>query len=67
MSSHSKLDSSQGGKKKKMWNINCFHCHEFGHYATKCPQKKANKKELAVAAASEALASQFKLDFTLIA
>lgn len=31
------------------------------------PQKKASKKELTVVPASEALASQFKHDFTLIA
>jgi len=31
------------------------------------PWKKASKKELGVATGSEALASQFKLDFTLIA
>ena len=33
----------------------------------KCPQKKASKKEHVVAAIGEALASQFELDFTLIA
>lgn len=42
--SKSKVESSQGGKKKDLSRIKCFHCHEFRHYATKCPHKKANKK-----------------------
>ena len=46
--------------------MKCFHCHEHGHYATNCPQKKKNK-QAAGAAAGEALASQFELDFSLIA
>ena len=46
--------------------MKCFHCHEHGHFATKCPQKKKNKK-VGGAAACEALASQFGLDFSLIA
>ena len=54
------------GKNKDLLNIKCFRYHEFGQYATKCPQKKASKKESAVAAIGEALASQFELDFTLI-
>ena len=51
--------------KKELSKIIYFHCHEHGNYATNCPQKKASKKEPAVAA-GEALASQFELDFTLI-
>ena len=42
--------------------MKCFHCHEHGHFATNYPQKKKNKK-----AAGEVLASQFELDFFLIA
>ena len=64
-SSHSKSDSSQGNKKKDMSKIKCFHCHELGHYATKCSHKKAGKKPLGKMA-GEALTSQFELDFTLI-
>jgi hypothetical protein len=45
--------------------IKCFHCHELGHYATKCPHKKASKKPSG-GVVGEALASQFELDFTLI-
>jgi len=65
----SKGNKSQGkeGKKKDLSNIKCFHYHEFRYYATKFPQKKESKKECVVAVASEALASQFELDFTLIA
>ena len=46
--------------------MKCFHCHEHGHFATNYPQKKKNKKVVG-AAPGEALASQFELDFSLIA
>ena len=49
-----------------MSKVKCFHCHDHGHYATNCPQKKKNK-QAARAVAGEALASQFELDFSLIA
>jgi len=52
-----KSQGEEGGKKKDLSNINFFHCHEYGHYATNWPQKKASKKELAVAVVGEALAS----------
>ena len=42
----SKSDSSQGGKNKDISKIKCFHCHEMGHYATKCPHKKVGKNPL---------------------
>ena len=61
---HSKSESK--GKKLDMSKVKCFHCHEHGHLATNYPQKKKNKKVVG-AAASEALASQFELDFSLIA
>ena len=46
--------------------MKCYQCHEHGHLATNYPHKKKNKKVVG-AAASEALASQFELDFSLIA
>jgi len=48
-----------------MSNVKCFYCHQHGHYATNCPQKKKNK-QAAGSAMGEALASQFELDFSLI-
>ena len=51
---------------KDMLNFKCFHCHDLGHYATKCPHKKVGNKPLE-GVVSEALASQFELDFTVIA
>ena len=63
---HSKSESEKDGKKRDMSIVKCFHCQKHGHYATNCPQKKKNKKFLG-SAASEALASQFELDFSLIA
>ena len=56
--SQSKLESNQGGKKKYLSKIKYFQCHEFGHYATKCPHKNTCKKTLR-GATGEALASQF--------
>ena len=64
----SKGKKSQGEDDKiYLSNIRCFDCHEHGHYALNCPQKKESKMEPAVATTNEVLASQFKLDFTLIA
>ena len=63
-----KMSQGEGSRKKMdLVKIKCFHCHEHGHYAKNFPQKKASKKEPTVAEAGEALASQFELDFTLIA
>jgi len=49
-----------------MTKVKCFRCHELGHFATNCSLKKSKKKS-SRGAAGEALASQFELDFTLIA
>ena len=63
---NAKGKKSQGEEgERDLSKINCFHYHEHGHYALNCPQKKASKKE-PVVATGEALASQFKLDFTLV-
>eukprot|EP00253_Pinus_taeda_P006682 PITA_06682 len=58
--------SGAKGKKQDMSKVKCFHCHQHGHYATNYPQKKKNK-QAARYIAGEALASQFELDFSLIA
>eukprot|EP00253_Pinus_taeda_P033130 PITA_33130 len=64
----SKKASQSGakGKKQDMSKVKCFHCHQHGHYTTNCLQKKKNK-QAAGSSAGEALASQFELDFSLIA
>ena len=64
--SQSQLEFGQGGKKKDFSKIKCFHCHELRCYAMKFTPKTASKKTTGEAS-SEALASQFELDFTLIA
>ena len=46
--------------------MKCSHCHQHGHFTTNCPHKKKNKSFFGFAA-GEALASQFELDFSLIA
>jgi hypothetical protein len=61
---HSKSESK--GKKLDFSTVKCFHCHEHGHLATNCQEKKKNKKVVGDAT-GEALASQFELDFSLIA
>eukprot|EP00253_Pinus_taeda_P007797 PITA_07797 len=58
--------SGAKGKKQDMSKVKCFHCQLHGHYATNCPQKRKNKQAVG-SAAGEALASQFELDFSLIA
>ena len=64
--SHSKSNSSHGGKKGDKSKVRCFNCHEMGHYATNCPSKKS-KKGSSEGLEGEALSSQFEMDFTLIA
>ena len=58
--------SSAKGKKQDMSKVKCFHYHQHRHYATNCPQRKKNKQAVG-SIAREALASQFELDFSLIA
>eukprot|EP00253_Pinus_taeda_P036312 PITA_36312 len=64
--SHFKSNSSHGGKKGDMSKVRCFNCHKIGHYATNFPSKKS-KKGSSKGSEGEALASQFKMDFTPIA
>eukprot|EP00253_Pinus_taeda_P021564 PITA_21564 len=63
--SHSKSNSSHGGKKGGMSKVRCFNFHEMGHYASNFPSKNS-KKGSSEGSEGEALASQFEMDFTLI-
>jgi len=62
-----KSQGKEGGNKRYLTKFKCFHSHKHRHYAKNFPQKKGSKKEPTVAAVGEALATQFELDFTLIA
>ena len=42
--SQSKPESNQGGKNNDLSKNKCFHCHEFRHYAMKCPHKNTSNK-----------------------
>lgn len=64
--SHSKSYSFHGGKKKGMLKVKCFNYHELGNFATNSSLKKSKKKSSG-GVAGEALDSQFKSDFNLIA
>ena len=62
----SQSKSSHGGKKVDKSKVRYFHCHEVGHHAMKCPYNKF-KKGSSKGFDGDALASQFELDFSLIA
>ena len=62
----SKAESSQWGKKKHLSKSKCFHCHEFRHFFMKIPHKKT-RNNIPGVATGESLASNFNLEFTLIA
>ena len=64
--SHRKSNYSHGGNKGDKSKVRCFNCHEMGHYVTNFPSKKS-KKGSSEGSKGEALASQFEMDFTLIA
>ena len=64
--SHFKSNFSHEGKKGDMSKVRCFNCHKMAHYETNFPSKKS-KKGSSEGSEGEALASQFEMDFTLIA
>ena len=65
--SHFKSNFSHGGKKGDISKVRfSFNCHKMGHYVTHFPSKKS-KKVSSEGSEGEVLASQFEMDFTLIA
>eukprot|EP00253_Pinus_taeda_P012830 PITA_12830 len=64
-----KGEPSQKGDKKDLSKIKCFRCHDFGHYANKCPnwKKGSNKEHVGASTKVDGFAIQFEKDFSLIA
>ena len=62
---HSKSEAGEDGKECDKSRVKFFHCHKHAHFSTNCPQKKKNKRD-GGSATSEALSSQFELEFSLI-
>jgi transposase InsO family protein len=58
-----------GKPKKDLSKVKCFQCHQLGHYATKCPQRKKGPKKGQFAASTEIeeFSSRFEEDFSFIA
>jgi hypothetical protein len=54
----------QGKPKKDLSKLNCFQCHQLGHYATKCPQRK--KGQFVSKVEIEEFSSRFEKDFSFI-
>ena len=52
-----------------MTKVKCWHCHEMGHYAVTCPQKKRKGKDQMVATSTKIgeFAARFEQEFALLA
>ena len=52
-----------------MTKVKCWHCHEMGHYADTCSQKKGKGTDQMVAASAEVgeFAARFEQEFALVA
>jgi hypothetical protein len=37
---------SRGGGRRDKSEVKCYHCHELGHFAWECPEKKKDEKAL---------------------
>ncbi|XP_076935761.1 uncharacterized protein LOC143602588 [Bidens hawaiensis] len=46
-------DQRSRSRNKDKWHIECFNCHELGHYASECKEPKEKREEVNLAQANE--------------